>query len=66
MGIKGRVLVRALVSETGQVMRAEVVRSPDDSLSESARNAVLRFRYRPALKKGVPVKTWITEAIEFR
>ena len=63
--VEGVVILEATVSETGRVTDAKVVRGPSPSLMESARIAVLQWRYEPARLKGAAISTTVTVSINF-
>jgi TonB family protein len=62
------VVVSALVSETGRVLQARVLRgiNPDLGLNAAAVDAVRGSTFRPATKDGVRVKTYTTVAVNFK
>jgi protein TonB len=64
-GLEGRVVLRILVDETGQVRSVKLVSGPGGGLDEAATKAVARFRFRPAMRKGQPVATEIRYAYTF-
>ncbi len=53
--LQGQVVVRALVSETGDVESVEVV-SGDPILAKSAVDAVKKWKFKPFIKNGKPMK----------
>ncbi len=53
--LQGQVIVKILVSETGDVESAEVV-SGDPVLAKSAVDAAKKWKFRPFIKNGKPVK----------
>ena len=63
--IGGLVILRVLVSETGQVLETEVVRGGQGGLTESAVSAVRRWTFTPARKGDTPVRAWTTVPIPF-
>jgi serine/threonine-protein kinase len=65
--IGGTVLLRVLVTESGQTGEVEIVRdtSPRVGLGESAKAAVEKWTWTPALKDGKKVRTWTTVPIPF-
>ncbi|MBN1551290.1 TonB family protein, partial [bacterium] len=70
MNIEGTVLLRLLVSETGEVLDISVLRA-DDALEKSgcvkaAKDAVKDWRFQAATHQGVPVKTHFNVLIPFR
>lgn len=65
--VGGTVLLRVLVTESGQTGEVEILRdtSPRVGLGESARAAVEKWTWTPALKDGKKVRTWTTVPIPF-
>jgi protein TonB len=63
--IGGIVVLRVLVTETGNPSQVEVVRGVKGGITESAVAAVRRWTFEPARKDGVAVKTWTTVPIPF-
>lgn len=62
---EGTVVVRAIISRTGQIERAEVQSGPI-MLHEAALRAVEQARYRPFLLSGQPTEVDTTITIVFR
>jgi len=62
--IQGKVVVKILVSETGDVESAEVV-SGDPILGKSAVDAVKKWKFKPFIKNGKPVKVSTKLPIDF-
>jgi|GEM_PF-2337057 len=60
--VSGAVVLQALIGEDGSVENLKVIQSPDDSLSQSATDAVKQWKYKPYLLNGKPtvVETTIT------
>jgi TonB family protein len=63
--IGGIVILRVLVSETGAPADIQVLRSGRAGLTEAAIRAVKDWTFQPAVKDGVPVRTWISVPIPF-
>ncbi|MFN2387952.1 MAG: TonB family protein [Thermoanaerobaculia bacterium] len=63
--IGGIVILRVLVSETGQPREVEVLRGVRGGLSEAAAAAVRRWTFEPATRRGEPVSAWTTVPIPF-
>jgi protein TonB len=63
--IGGLVILRVLVSETGQPLEIEVVRPGTAGLTEAAISAVRKWTFNPARKGDVPVRAWTTVPIPF-
>jgi TonB family protein len=63
--VRGLVVIRALISETGVPLRTEVVQGAPGGLTEAAVAAVTQWRFEPALAGGLPVRTHTTIRIPF-
>jgi len=57
-GIKGEVVLRILVSNTGQVTQVEIEKSLP-LLDSAAIRAVKKLRFKPAKKYGMPTDVWV-------
>ncbi len=68
MGISGAVTVNALISETGDVLRTEILKGIKGGygFEKSAETAVRQWKFRPAEKDGVPVRVWKAIDINFK
>jgi len=64
--VGGTVLLRVLVSETGDPLKVEVIRQVRSDLAEAAVSAVRLWTFEPALKDGVPVQASLTIPVAFR
>lgn len=65
-GITGRVWVKALVDEEGNVMKAMVGKSSGtESLDEAAVEAAYKCKFKPGIQNGRPVKVWVTYKVDF-
>ena len=62
---EGRVIVRFVVDETGEVEEAEVFRPVHPALDEAALEAVEQARFRPATRDGAPVRVRMAVPITF-
>jgi TonB family protein len=67
-GITGTVLINALISENGDVLQTVLLRKIKSpyNFNEEAERAVKRWKFRPAWKDGVRVKTWKVIPIAFK
>jgi protein TonB len=63
--MRGIVLLRVLVSETGTPERIEVLKEGGGGLTEAAISAVRRWTFEPARRNGQAVKSWTTVPIPF-
>lgn len=65
-GITGRVWVKALVDEQGNVMKAMVGKtSGTESLDKAAVDAALKCKFKPGIQNQRPVKVWVTYKVDF-
>lgn len=66
MGREGKVVVRVLVGSDGRVKSANIVASDDEAFSSvTLRQALGRWRFRPATRDGAPVEGWKTLTVRF-
>ncbi len=65
--VSGTVLVRVLVNEKGRAEQVEVYRdtTPKVGYGEASARAVKQWEWTPAMKDGVPVKTWYVVPLPF-
>jgi protein TonB len=63
--IGGIVVLRVLVSETGQPLEVQVARKAPAGLDGAAVAAVRRWTFTPPRENGVPVRTWMMVPIPF-
>jgi len=66
-GVKGNIIINALISENGEVLEAVVIRGITGSVSleKEAVSAVKKWKFLPAEKDGVKVKVWKPITIGF-
>jgi protein TonB len=65
-GASGRVVVRVLVGADGRVKQVEFVSGESGSFFESTqRQAMNKWRFKPATKDGVPFEQWKTMSLRF-
>jgi TonB family protein len=67
MRVSGTVILSVLVTERGGVADVKVLRGAGGNmgLNEAAVKAVQSWTFKPAMKGGVPVRTWFTVPIPF-
>jgi periplasmic protein TonB len=66
MGEQGRVVVRVYVGEDGQPQKSELRTSSGfHRLDATAVAAVMRWRFRPGMRGGVPEAMWVSVPIDF-
>ena len=68
MGAEGSILLNVLISETGSVIRTEILKGMINSfgLEKAAEDAAKQWKFSPAQKAGVPVKVWKAIEVVFR
>src|SRR5579859_3761728 len=54
-GVQGRVWIQLLISETGDVEKAEIVSGQTD-LARAAQEAMRKWKFKPYIRNGKPVK----------
>ena len=65
-GITGTVMLRAVISTTGETLNPEVVNSNvNPGLAQAALDAVRQWRYQPTLLNGQPVEVVTSIALNF-
>lgn len=64
-GIEGTVTLSITIDTEGKVVAAKVVSGPGYGLNEAAREAIKRFRFKPATKGGEAVSTEMKYAYTF-
>ncbi len=64
-GLEGTVKIQAQIGKDGQVHDTKIVKSIP-MLDESAREAVLRSTWKPALNNNKPVACWVEIPVNFR
>ncbi len=66
--ISGTVLLRVLIDENGKPAKVEVLRdvTPRVGLGASSAQALEQWRWKPATKNGVRVKTWLAVQVPFK
>jgi protein TonB len=66
MATEGQVVVRVLIGTDGRVKQIELVRSPSESFfNVTRRQALSRWRFKPATRDGVAYESWKTMSLRF-
>ncbi|MDQ7039739.1 MAG: M56 family metallopeptidase [Rhodothermus sp.] len=65
-GIEGKVIVRFVVDETGEVREAQIIRGVHEALDQAVLQAVQTLRFKPAQKDGLPVAVRMTLPVVFQ
>jgi protein TonB len=64
-GIEGTVTLSITIDPEGKVVSVKIVSGPGYGLNEAARDAIRRFRFKPAIKGGEAVSTEMKYAYTF-
>ncbi len=64
-GVTGSVIIRAIISKTGDTLNAQVINTVHPGLAQAALDAVKQWRYQPTLLNGQPVEVLTTVTIAF-
>lgn len=65
-GIQGPVVIRGIVRSDGTIDNLEVIKDLPYGLGDAAREAVNRWKFRPATYKGEPIDVYYTVTVNFR
>jgi TonB family protein len=65
-GVQGSVVVRGIVRRDGTIDNVEVIKDLPYGLGDAAREAVSRWRFRPATYRGDPIDVYYTVTVNFR
>ena len=63
--IEGDVVLSIDIDETGKVTAAKVLRGPGYGLNEAARDAIFKWKFKPATKSGTPTATTVPFTYHF-
>ncbi|MES2339865.1 MAG: TonB family protein [Pseudomonadota bacterium] len=65
-GTEGAVTVRVLIGADGRVKTVELVRTVSDAFfAATKRQALARWRFKPATRDGIPYESWRTMTVRF-
>ena len=67
MNIHGTIVAQALIDENGDVVETRIIRNIPGrhGLDTSVQNALKKAKFTPAVKQGVRVKVYLTQAFTF-
>jgi TonB family protein len=65
-GIEGKVIVKAVIDEKGDVVETEVMKSVSEDCDKAAVDAIKKTKFTSGIKDDNPVKTEITIPIMFK
>lgn len=63
--IEGIVIFEAIITRAGSVDQVKTLRADHPLLEKAARDAVLQWKYKPAMLQGQPVKVYFTVTVKF-
>ena len=65
-GVEGKAVIKVLIGTDGPVKQVAIVAADDPLFADaSERQALRRWRFRPATRDGVPVETWKQMTVRF-
>ena len=64
--IAGSVVIRGIVRRDGTIDDVEIIKDLPYGLGDAARDAVSRWRFRPATYRGEPIDVYYTVTVNFR
>ena len=64
-GLEGKVFLKFLVAKDGRVSTVTVLKG-QEIFRQSAIDAILQFKFKPAQQNDKPVNVWMTQPITFR
>ncbi len=65
--VRGSVMASILIDEKGNVAQVRIIRAtPKGFFEEEAYRTLLKWKFSPPRKKGVPVKVWKVVTIQFK
>ena len=65
-GIQGKVLVKTIIDEKGDVVETEVVQGVDADCDNAAMDAIKKTKFTPGIKDNKPVKAEVTIPVMFK
>ena len=64
--LEGKVFIKAVITEQGEVASTEVVKSLSIECDKAAVDAINKVKFNPALKDGKPVKCEVVIPVQFK
>ena len=65
-GIEGKVEVNVLINKDGTIRKTKIISSSNELLNQAAIDAVNKTKFKPGIKKGKPMISWLKIPIAFR
>ncbi len=66
MGIQGKVTLRVLIDEDGNVMKFVTIRTPHQLFVDEVSKHLNKLKFVPAIQNNKPVKCWINVPFDFK
>lgn len=64
--LEGKVLVKALIDENGNVTSTEILESLSSECDKAAANAIKKVKFNPAIKDGEKIKSEVVIPVQFK
>jgi TonB family protein len=65
-GLEGTVWVKVWVDEGGKVVQTSVQKTDAEIFNQSATEAAMQWKFKPAMMKGKPIATWVSIPFRFK
>lgn len=65
-GIEGKVLVKTIIDEKGNVVGTEVIKGFDEDCDKAAMDAIKKTKFTPGIKDNKPVKAEVVIPVMFK
>lgn len=65
-GIQGKVFVKAIIDEKGNVTETSILKSVNDDCDKAAMDAIKKTKFTPGIKDNKPVKAEVTIPVMFK
>ena len=65
-GIQGKVLVKTIIDEKGNVVETEIIESVNADCDKAAMDAIKKTKFTPGIKDNKPVKAEVTIPVMFK
>lgn len=63
---QGKVVLRALIDETGNILRVIIEETVSPLLTQAALNALIKTKFKPGINNGITIKMWISIPFNFK
>lgn len=65
-GIQGKVFVKAIIDENGNVTETSIIKSVNEDCDKAAMGAIKKTKFTPGIKENKPVKAEVTIPVMFK